>query len=138
MSGPRKFFAVVFAAMLVLGSVQIASDNGWMPEWLNNVTPGPTTKCDLVIAVYESDNQPPAEASLMAGITPQAMRKAGKWRQYDKDVLPEKWKAELSPVVAKLGSPCIAAVHGGKVTASAKFPKSDADISAWVQSQGGY
>lgn len=93
---------------------------------------------DRVVAVYESLNQPVAEASVMGGLTVQAIDKAGKWRQYDKNEIPASEQAILLPVVAKYGIPCLALIRGGAVTASVKFPPSDAELSAFIQSHGGY
>jgi hypothetical protein len=99
---------------------------------------GKPDKLDLVVAIYESDNQPVAEASLLAGQTANAARKAGKWRQFDKDKLPEKWKPALSTAVAKLGVPCLVLFRGEKAVASGRLPKTDADLAAFVESKGGF
>ena len=98
----------------------------------------PKLPIDRVVAIYESCNQPVAEASVMAGITVQAIDKAGKWRQYDKDKIPQAMKPSLDPAVASLGIPCVCLFRGGSVVASAKFPSSDAELSAYIQKNGGF
>ena len=99
---------------------------------------GTPAKLDLAIAVYESENEPVAEASVMAGTTANAMRKAGKWRQFDQNKLPEAMKTALSASVAKTGVPCIVLVRGGKVVTTAKLPATDADLAALIARNGGW
>jgi len=124
----KRAVPIVAIALILLGiGLQFAPENLL-------VTPG---KLDLVVAVYESDNEPVAEASLLAGQTPNALRKAGKWRQFDKDKLPEKLSAALSPVVAKLGIPCLVLFRGEKAVASARLQKTDADLAAFIAKNGG-
>ncbi len=98
----------------------------------------PACPVDRVVAVYESCNQSVAEASVMAGVTVQSIDKAGKWRQYDKNEIPESMRAVLQPVVDRLGVPCLCLIRGGAAVASAKFQASDAELSAFVQSHGGF
>lgn len=99
---------------------------------------GKPDKLDLVVAIYESNNQPVAEASLLAGQTANTLRRASKWRQFDKDKLPEKLKPALSPAIAMLGVPCVVLFRGGSAVASAKLPKTDADLAAFLESKGGF
>jgi hypothetical protein len=93
---------------------------------------------DECIVVYESNNEPAVEASLLGGNTANAMRKVHKWRQFDKDQLPPEMAPMLTPVVNKLGIPCLALVRKGKVVATAKLPKTDADLAAFIKSKGGF
>jgi hypothetical protein len=123
----REVVALVLLLVLLLAPRVIGE--------LPNGNKGPV---DLVIAVYESKNQPVAEASVMAGVTVQAIDKAGKWRQYDKDQIPADKQPILNPVVAKLGIPCVAFVRKNRVDSSAKLPDSDAGLSELVRKNGGY
>jgi hypothetical protein len=100
--------------------------------WENN------SPVDRIVCVYESLNQPMAEIGVLGGTTSQAIRKTGKWRQYDQNVLPEENRAILEGVMAKHGVPCVALIRGGKVVASEKLPKSDADLATYIQRNGGY
>jgi len=109
-----------------------------VPKFTGELPIGNKEPADLVIAVYESKNQPVDEASAMAGVTVQAIAKAGKWRQYDKDQIPADKKPVLDPVVAKIGVPCLSVIHKNAVTSSAKFPDSDAGLSEFVRRNGGF
>jgi len=98
---------------------------------------GPAGPLDLVVAVYESENQPVDEASVLNGQTANALRKLSKWRQFDKDALPDKLQPALSDAVAKLGVPCVVLFRSGKVAGSVALPKSDADLDALIRSKEG-
>ena len=98
---------------------------------------GPDRPLDLIIAVYESKNQPVGEASALCGQTANSLRKVNKWRQYDKDELPEAWKSILQPIVDKTGVPCLVFVRNGKVVAYEKGPSSDEALSAAIAKRGG-
>jgi hypothetical protein len=91
---------------------------------------GPFDKC---IVVYESQNQPVSEVSVMGGVTANALRKADLWRQFDKDAIPDKYATVLNPVIAKQGIPCIALMKETKVLASGKLPATDADLAAFTK-----
>lgn len=93
---------------------------------------------DFVVGVYESENQPVAEVSVLEGSTANAIRKAGKWRQYDKDQIPGAYKPKFDPIIAKQGIPCLILVRGGSVVYSGKLPATNEDLAALIQKQGGY
>jgi hypothetical protein len=108
------------------------------PQRKSDVSPSPSGPADRVIAVYESLNQSVIEASVMSGSTVQAIDKAGKWRQYDKNKIPEAMKTILAPVVEKCGIPCVCMIQENAVIAACKFPNSDADLSVFVKKNGGF
>jgi hypothetical protein len=94
-------------------------------------------KIDRVVVVYESKNQPPEELGVLLGNTARSLRKVDKWRQYDKDKLPEGWKTQLELMIAKSGVPCIGVIKGTKITAVSKMPKTDEALAAYVKKNGG-
>jgi len=108
------------------------------PQHSSDVSPVPSGPADRVIAVYESLNQPVSEASVLNGVTAQAIDKEGKWRQYDKDKIPEAMNSILAPVVEKYGVPCVCVIRENAVVAGCKLPSSDADLSAFIQKNGGF
>ena len=136
----KRALPIAAAVLILLGiGLQFA------PDFIG----GRAGKLDLVIAVYESENEAPAEASVLGGQTANAIRKAGKWRQFDKDKIPAEWSAVVATSVAKINphfepggkipfAACLVAVRSKKVVASAAVPKTDADLAAFVEKQGGF
>ena len=122
----RDYLIIAVMALLVWGHNQ------------KTVEPTPATPIDRVVVIYESLNQPVAQVSVMGGTTSQALRKASKWGQYDKDKIPEEAKAALVPVVAKDGIPCVVLFRGGSVSTSAALPATDQDLAAYLQKNGGF
>jgi hypothetical protein len=99
---------------------------------------GQNSKLDYAVVVYESKNQPIAEISVMGGQTANAIRKAGKWRQYDQNVIPADSKPILEPLLEKYGVPFYVLIRGDKPIASGKLPSTDADLYALIEKKGGF
>lgn len=109
---------------------------GWrMPSipWV-----GPSAPVDRVLVLYESANQPLGEVGVMNGPTSLAVRKAGKWLQFDHDQIPEGARKALDPIVAECGVPCIILERSGRVAYSGKLPASDAELAELLARKGGY
>jgi hypothetical protein len=113
--------------------VQHAWDGAW--EW---VQPQPTGPITLAIVVYESKNQPVAEVAVLMGKTANAARKLDKWRQYDKDKLPESRKEALAPYIAKHGVPCFVLLRDSTVVYDGKLSATDQDLDALIKQKGGF
>jgi hypothetical protein len=94
-------------------------------------------KLDGVIVIYESNNQPVAEASAMNGPFSRELRKAGKWKSYDDDQLPASLASVVQPFLKNPGIPCLIFVRGGKLAKATKYPASDADLKTTIESNGG-
>jgi len=131
-----RLLALVLGIGLLLGGVAV--DRGLpsldLPilQWF-----WPQQPLDLVIAVYESENQPLAEVSVLGGQTANVLRKADKWRQFDKDRLPAAWKPALDAALERTKPPCLCFVRGGKIVAAESLPKSDEALAAAIARRGG-
>lgn len=97
----------------------------------------PAGPVDMVVGIYESSNQPVAEVSIFEGSVANAMRKAGKFRQWDKDQLPAADRADIEPILAKLGTPTLLLIKGGKIVHFEPFPKTGEALAAVVAKYGG-
>lgn len=128
----------LLAIGLIVGGLAINYGDR-LPDWAQVEWPwADTSPVDRVVVLYESKNQPLSEVAVMGGTTSQAIRKAGKWREYDQNKLPEASKAALSQLIEKYGVPCIALVRKDAVVASAKLPASDEELASYVKKHGGF
>lgn len=127
----KKVVLYATTILLLLALVCHAVDNGWVPAFGGG-------KIDTVVAIYESENQPVSETNVLNGSTANAMRKVGKWKQYDQNQIPEQLKPAFDPVVAKLGVPCLILIRGGKVSDSMKAPPTNDALAELIEKKGGY
>jgi len=95
---------------------------------------GPVTK---VVVVEESGKRPPIVAAVVLGPTSDLLRKADKWRLFDKDDLPT-W---VKPVVDKLleanTPPFVLLFHGDSYIIK-PLPATDAEFAVLLQQNGGF
>ena len=138
-----KAFWIPVALLLLGVGLLLGPDTSALPtSWpdLSNWSSwfGKTSPVDRVIVIYESLNQPADQVSVMGGITSQAIRKVDKWRQWDKDLIPDSLKAALTPIVKKYGVPCICLMRKDTIFAPGKLPNSDPALSAYITKNGGF
>jgi hypothetical protein len=100
----------------------------------------------MVVVIEETNikegGQPTNYRDVLNGATANALRTANKWRQWDKDQVPKDFqplKDEAVKAQAESGkfTPQMFVLHDTKVSWKGSLPKTDAELSERVQSQGG-
>lgn len=97
----------------------------------------PSGPVDRVVVLYESSVgglEGAKIAAVTGGTTSQALRKADKWRLWDKDSVPDGSKGLLADATSL---PWVVVLHGPKATHSGPLPPTEADFAALIAKQGG-
>lgn len=112
-------------------------------SWSNIVPPStPVTK---VVAIYESTIGEGPDFNIkevLVGKTSQLLRNKDKWRQFDKESVPEEYislrdETLKNQKTEKYITPWIFIFHDSKITWKGQIPISDKLLSELIQSQGG-
>ena len=111
--------------------------------WIGQTANNPVT---LVVVIEETNIKEGGQSlnyrDVLMGKTANALRTANKWRQWDKDQVPKDFqllKDDAIKAQAESGKfvPQMFVLHDTKVTWKGPLPKTDAELSERVQSQGG-
>jgi hypothetical protein len=103
---------------------------------------GPIT---MAVVIYESEVGKTEQkyVEVMNGKTSQQLRAINKWRQYDRDAVPEdikNYKKIISVLDECNGNeviPSLFILHGSRITWNGWLPERDTDLSSVIQRQGG-
>jgi hypothetical protein len=111
----------------------------------------PQGKVDRVIVIENSSEERTGLKSdsdnsysdVIGGATVHALIKAGKWKLWDKDNVPEVGKdllvtAKASQRPAGIWQPWMFTVHNGKPTWNGPLPFNDAEFAAAIEKEGGF
>lgn len=92
---------------------------------------------DEVVVLYESATPTPEDNAVFFGPTATALRVAGKWRQWDQDVLPENRAVALEAVIDSEGVPCLVLYRAGRLVYKGPLPATDSALVELIQQHGG-
>lgn len=120
----------ITGALLILLSLGLLYGPGLIPGL-------PVGPLDKVVAVYESGTPTAEDNAVMFGQTANAIRVAGRWRQYDQNVLPDALAADLQAAVDSHGVPCVVLYRAGRPVYSGPLPATDSALASMIQQHGG-
>jgi len=133
---------VLVLILLALQGVKYGAQ--YIPQ--NILPPPPVSPITMAVAIYESETDDTLanydQHQTMLGKTAQALRKVNKWRQYDKDHVPEKYLIYLSVVEkeqeGKMWEPWLFLLHSDTDCGWAgPMPESDDGLKQKIKENGG-
>jgi len=99
----------------------------------------PGKPLDFVVAIYDAETQTEAEADVLNGVTATSVKKAGKWRAYDKDHIPDYCSAAIQKKFdTGLKPPCLVLSRDKELIYAAPMPETDEALASTLKRNGGF